>query len=61
MLQANILTTPSEEAVKSITVDIVYNSEPIARKMMQFDYSLLTEEEKKVIDDFTNLIISKQE
>ncbi len=61
MLRVNILTTPVEEAFKSITVDIVHNSEPITRKMMEFEYSLLTEEEKKIVDDFTNFIISKQE
>lgn len=42
-----------------ITVDIIKIGPGGSRKVKEFDYESLTEGEKKIVDDFVQLIVSK--
>lgn len=59
MIRATVMQAPVKDLVESLTVSVVRKGEVITPEMLEIDYASLNETERKKVDDFFNLILSK--
>ncbi len=58
-IQANIKSIP-DTTFDLITLDIIKSGLEGSHEIKEFDYTLLSTKEKKIVDDFTKLMLSKK-